>query len=196
MPEVWIALAGAFDVPQLRLTTRDIDDYDELMSRRLEAVAQHGITMSGIADVVGKLEPLDGAKAFMAHLRREAQVIILSDTFLQFWDAMAPQLDYPTVFCNTLVVENDRIVGYRMRIDDGKRRSVEAFRDLGFRTTAAGDSFNDISMLRAADRGILYRPSPQVISANADLVVAQTYDELLDQILSAPHAPHPAYPPH
>lgn len=188
MPEVWIALATAFDVPELRLTTRDIDDYDELMTRRLRAVAEHGITMSAITEVIGALEPLDGARTFMARLRRDAQVIILSDTFLQFWEPMAPHLDYPTIFCNTLVVENDRVVDYRMRIDDGKRRSVEAFRDLGFRTTAAGDSFNDISMLRAADRGILFRPSPQVISAHGDLAVTDTYEALLDRILAPPAA--------
>jgi phosphoserine/homoserine phosphotransferase len=144
--------------------------------------------MSAITGVIGGLEPLDGARTFMARLRREAQVIILSDTFLQFWEPMAPNLDHPTIFCNTLVVEDDLVVDYRMRIDDGKRRSVEAFRDLGFRTTAAGDSFNDISMLRAADRGILFRPSPQVISAHGDLAVTDTYEALLDRILAPPAA--------
>lgn len=179
MPEVWIALAEHFEVPALRLTTRDISDYDELMQHRLEELRKHRIFISDIRRVIEGLRPLDGAAAFLRQLRRETQAIILSDTFLQFWEPMAGQLDYPTIFCNSLVVEDDRIVDYRMRVDDGKRRSIESLRSLGFHTTAVGDSFNDISMLRAADRGILFRPSETVVNAHGDLPVVMEYDELL-----------------
>lgn len=179
MPEVWIALAEQFGIPALRLTTRDISDYDELMQHRLGELRKHRIGLSDIRRVIEGLRPLEGAADFLRQLRRETQVLILSDTFLQFWEGMAGQLDYPTIFCNSLIVEDDRVVSYRMRIDDGKRRSVESLRSLGFRTTAVGDSFNDISMLRAADRGILFRPSGTVVEAHGDLPVVMEYDELL-----------------
>ena len=182
MPEVWIALAGAFSVPTLRLTTRDIADYDELMRRRLAELESHHIDLTSITSVISQLEPLAGAAEFLRSLRAHGQAIILSDTFWEFWQPVAPKLDHPTIFCNTLVVEENKIVDYRMRVSDGKRRSVEAFRALGFRTTAIGDSFNDLSMLRAADRGILFRPSVQVVRRNADLPRVETYEQLQNAV--------------
>jgi phosphoserine/homoserine phosphotransferase len=184
MPEVWIALAEAFAVPALRLTTRDIADYDELMSRRLAELESHNIDYTAVTSVISELEPLAGAVEFLRSLRAHGQAIILSDTFWEFWRPMAPKLDHPTIFCNTLVVENNKIIDYRMRVSDGKRRSVEAFRALGFRTTAIGDSFNDLSMIRAADRGILFRPSAQVVTQNADLPRVETYEQLQNSVQS------------
>jgi phosphoserine/homoserine phosphotransferase len=185
MPEVWITIAEAYAIPDLRLTTRDIADYDELMQHRLSTLRKHDLKMSTIADRIAEMRPLPGAGAFLKELRRETQVIILSDTFTQFWQPMAPHLDYPTVFCNTLRVVDDRIVDYYLRVDDGKRRSVEAFHGLGFRTVAVGDSFNDITMLRAADTGVLFSPSEQVRRTHGDLPVASNYAELHRVIRSA-----------
>jgi len=185
MPEVWITIAEAFGISELRLTTRDIADYDELMQHRLDTLRRYDILLSAIEQLIAELHPLPGAQEFLSELRLETQVIVLSDTFTDFWHPMAPQLEYPTMFCNSLQVEEDRIIGYRLRVRDGKRRSVEAFRDLGFQTVAVGDSFNDISMLRAADAGVLFSPSEQVIRANRDLPRADAYDELLRFIRQA-----------
>jgi len=182
MPEVWISLAEQFGVPALRLTTRDISDYDELMQHRLGELRKHRIGLSDIRRMIAGLRPLEGGADFLRQLRRETQVIILSDTFLQFWEGMAGQLDYPTIFCNSLIIRDDHIVDYRMRVDDGKRKSVESLRSLGFHTTAVGDSFNDISMLRAADRGILFRPSSTVVDAHGDLPVVMGYGDLFTAV--------------
>ncbi len=160
VPEIWIAVADRTGIDALRRTTRDEPDYDVLMKYRLDVLAEHGLTMSLISDVIAGLEPLPGARAFLDELRSLTQVIILSDTFEQFAAPLMVHLGMPTVFCHRLVVEADRITDYRLRQHDQKRHSVEAFHALNYRVIAAGDSYNDTSMLGAADHGFLFR-SPQ-----------------------------------
>ncbi len=178
-PEVWITVAEKTKVPELRLTTRDEPNYDVLMKRRLKILAEHKLTLQDIQDVIGTMAPLDGAKDFLAWLRARCQVIILSDTFAQFAAPLMRQLDYPTIFCNTLEVESDgRIVNYHLRLPDQKRASVLALKDLNFRVVAAGDSYNDTSMLTAADAGIFFRPPANITKEFPQFPVTQTYAEL------------------
>ena len=150
-PEIWIAVAEATGVPELRRTTRDEPDYDKLMRYRIGILDRHGITLSRIQEAIGGLAPLDGARDFLETLRSQVQVIVLSDTFEQFAQPLVLQLGWPTIFCHRLTVERDRITGYRLRQPDQKRRSVEALQALEYRVIAAGDSFNDTSMLVQAD---------------------------------------------
>jgi len=162
LPEIWIAIAERTGIDELRRTTRDEPDYDRLMQGRLELLERHGLTMSVITDVIAELAPLAGAADFLAELRARSQVILLSDTFAQFARPLMAQLGWPTIFCHDVEVVDDRIVGYRLRLQDQKRRSVEAFQSLGFAVVAGGDSYNDISMLLAADTGLLFRAPPNV----------------------------------
>jgi len=179
VPEIWIAVAERTGIDALRRTTRDEPDYDVLMRGRLDILAEHGLTMSTIHKVIGGLEPLEGAARFLDRLRARHQVIILSDTFEQFADPLMAQLGRPTVMCHRLVVEDDRIVDYRLRQVDQKRRAVEAFHSIGFSVIAAGDSYNDLSMLRAADHGALFRSPERVRQENPDLPALDDYDDLL-----------------
>jgi len=179
VPEVWIAVAERTGIDALRRTTRDEPDYDVLMSGRLALLAEHGLTMTLVAEVLAGIEPLPGAKAFLDDLRSRAQVVILSDTFEQFAAALMPHLGMPTVLCHRLVVEDDRIVGYRLRQQDQKRHAVEAFQSLRYRVLAAGDSYNDTSMLSAADRGFLFRAPPNVRDEFPAFPAVDTYEELL-----------------
>jgi len=179
VPEIWIAVAERTGIDALRRTTRDEPDYDVLMRGRLDILAEHGLTMSTIHEVIGGLEPLEGAARFLDRLRARHQVIILSDTFEQFADPLMAQLGRPTVMCHRLVVEDDRIVDYRLRQVDQKRRAVEAFHSIGFSVIAAGDSYNDLSMLRAADHGALFRSPERVRQENPDLPALDDYDDLL-----------------
>jgi phosphoserine / homoserine phosphotransferase len=158
VPEVWIAFAEATKLPELRRTTRDEPDYDKLMRGRLQILAEHGLTLSAIQEVIGTLEPLPGALEFLDQLRAKEQVLILSDTFYQFALPLMKKLRYPTLFCHELVVDgSDRITNYRLRLADSKKQAILRLRELGFATHAAGDSYNDTSMLGAADRGVLFR---------------------------------------
>ena len=158
IPEVWIAFAEKTGIDALRRTTRDEPDYDKLMQGRLEILDQQGFKLSDIQDVIATMEPLPGAKAFLDELRDRAQLIILSDTFYQFAAPFMRQLGQPTLFCHQLLTDgSDRVIGYQLRIPDGKRRAVESLRSIGFRVHAAGDSYNDTTMLKEADRGILFR---------------------------------------
>lgn len=183
VPEIWIAVADRTGVDALRRTTRDEPDYDALMRYRLDVLAEHGLTMSLIADVISGLEPLDGARAFLDDLRRRTQVIVLSDTFEQFAAPLMPHLGMPTVFCHRLVIDGDRIVDYRLRQQDQKRRAVEALLGLNYRVIAAGDSYNDMSMLAAADRGFLFK-SPQNVRAEfPQFTAVDEFDDLLSLIV-------------
>lgn len=182
VPEVWIAVADSTGVEALTRTTRDEPDYDVLMKYRLAVLAEHGLTMSLISDVIGGLEPLPGAREFLDGLRSRTQVVILSDTFEQFAAPLMAQLGMPTVLCHRLVVDDDRIVDYRLRQPDQKRRAVEAFRSLEYRVIAAGDSYNDTTMLAAADAGFLFHAPPNVIDEFPQFPALDSYDELLDQI--------------
>jgi phosphoserine/homoserine phosphotransferase len=185
IPEVWIAVAERTGVDGLTRTTRDEPDYDVLMRYRLDLLAEHGLTMSVIEDVIAHLSPLEGAKEFLDELRSSTQVIILSDTFEQFARPFMRQLDWPTVFCHRLLVDGDRIVDYRLRQPDQKRRSVEAFQALNYRVVAAGDTYNDTTMLNAADAGFLFRAPPNVIAEFPRFRAFDEYDELLAAIRGA-----------
>ena len=186
VPEIWINVAERTGIPELRRTTRDEPDYDKLMRARLEILDRHGLTLRDIEQVIDAMGPLPGAREFIAWLRARAQVIILSDTFYQFAAPLMRQLDHPCLFCHTLEVDAaQRITGYRLRIDDGKRRAVEALRGLNFRVVATGDSYNDTTMLGAAHAGILYRPPQNVIDEFPQFPVATTYDELRAEFVRA-----------
>jgi phosphoserine/homoserine phosphotransferase len=181
VPEIWIAVAERTGIAALRRTTRDEPDYDRLMRARLAILDEHRLGLGDIQAVIATLEPLDGALAFLEWLRSRTQVILLSDTFEQFATPLLRKLGWPTLFCNRLEVAPDgRITGYRLRIPDGKRRAVEALRALAFRVVAAGDSYNDTTMLAAADAGILFRPPANVIADFPEFPVATTYAELRD----------------
>jgi phosphoserine/homoserine phosphotransferase len=184
VPEIWIAVAERTGVEGLRRTTRDEPDYDVLMRYRLDLLAEHGLTMSLIQDVIGGLTPMDGAVAFLDQLRSETQVVLLSDTFEQFAKPLMRQLGWPTVLCHRLVVEDDRIVGYRLRQPNQKQRAVEAFHALNYRVIAAGDSYNDTTMLGAADAGYLFHAPPNVIAEFPNFPALDTYDDLLAAIRS------------
>ncbi|MEW6269878.1 MAG: bifunctional phosphoserine phosphatase/homoserine phosphotransferase ThrH [Thermodesulfobacteriota bacterium] len=179
VPEIWINVADQTGIAALRRTTRDEPDYDKLMRARLEILAQQGLTLRDIQAVIAAMGPLPGAREFLSWLKSRAQVIILSDTFYQFASPLMRQLDWPCLFCNSLEVdEASRITGYRLRIEDGKRRAVLALRELNFRVVAAGDSYNDTTMLGAAHGGILFRPPQNVIDQFPQYPVTTTYDEL------------------
>ncbi|MAT05013.1 MAG: bifunctional phosphoserine phosphatase/homoserine phosphotransferase ThrH [Acidimicrobiaceae bacterium] len=182
VPEVWIAVAERTGIDALTRTTRDEPDYDVLMRYRLDILAEHGLTMPVVRDVIAGLEPLPGAKEFLDELRQRTQVILLSDTFEQFAAPLMRQLDMPTVFCHRLVIEGDRIAGYRLRQPDQKRRSVEAFHSLEYKVIAAGDSYNDTSMLAAADAGFLFHAPDNVIAEFPHFPAVDEYDDLLDLI--------------
>ena len=179
VPEIWINVAKKTGISELRLTTRDIADYDLLMKRRLGILDQHGLKLRDIQTVIATLEPLEGAAEFLAWLRERCQVIILSDTFYEFALPLMQRLAYPTLFCNRLEVDHGgRIVNYHLRQPDQKRQSVIALKSLRFLVVAAGDSYNDTSMLAEADAGIFFRPPDKVVKEFPQFPVTQTYDEL------------------
>ncbi len=184
VPEIWIAVAERTGIDALRRTTRDEPDYDVLMRYRLDVLAEHGLTMPLIADVISGLEPLPGARAFLDELRSRTQVIVLSDTFEQFAAPLRPHLGMPTVFCHRLVIDGDHIVDYRLRQDDQKRHAVEALHGLNYRVVAAGDSYNDTSMLGAADRGFLFKSPPNVQAEFPQFTAVDEFDDLLPLIVA------------
>jgi len=189
VPEIWINVAERQGIEALRLTTRDVPDYNKLMRHRLDVLDQHGLTIKDIQTVIGSLVPLDGAGEFLARLRESYQVIILSDTFYQFATPLMRQLGWPTLFCNQLVVdESDRIIDYRLRQPDQKRQSVKALHALNFKVIAAGDSYNDTSMLQEADRGIFFRPPENIIKEFPQFPVTREYGELRAAIEEAVRA--------
>jgi phosphoserine/homoserine phosphotransferase len=184
-PEIWIAVSERTGIEGLRRTTRDEPDYDVLMRGRLELIAEHGLTMSSVQEVIAGLTPLDGARQFLDELRSRTQVILLSDTFEQFASPLMAQLGWPTIFCHRLVVEGDRITGYQLRQPDQKRLAVHALQALNYRVVAAGDSYNDTSMLGAADAGFLFRAPAKVVTEFPQFPAVDTYDELLARIAGA-----------
>jgi phosphoserine/homoserine phosphotransferase len=182
VPEIWVAVADRTGIDALRRTTRDEPDYDVLMRYRLDVLDEHGLTMSLVQDVIAGLEPLPGAKAFLDELRERTQVVILSDTFEQFAAPLMRQLGMPTLFCHRLVLEDDRIVDYRLRQPDQKQCSVKALQSLQYKVIAAGDSYNDTTMLDAADAGFLFRAPENVIAEFPQFRAMTGYDELLDAL--------------
>ena len=178
IPEIWIAVAEKTSIKKLRLTTRDIPDYDELMRGRVKILDEHNLKLADIQEVIGTLSPLEGAKEFLGWLKSEFQVIILSDTFYQFAGPLMEKLEHPTLFCNELIVNNDGcITNYRLRQPDGKTKAVTALKGLNFQVIAAGDSYNDTGMLKVADAGILFRPPDNVVEEFPQFPVTRTYGE-------------------
>ncbi len=179
VPEIWIGVAQRTGIEELRLTTRDISDYDVLMKRRIEILDDKGLRIGDIHEVINSLNPLPGARSFLDRLRSSVQVAILSDTFYQFAEPLMRKLNWPSLYCNDLEIDaQGRITGYRLRQPDQKRQAVQAFKSLKFRVLAAGDSYNDLSMLSEADSGILFCPPEQLVSEYPQFPVTQTHDEL------------------
>ena len=179
VPEVWIGVAERTGISELRATTRDVPDYDVLMRQRLSIIENHGLTLSDVREVIGTMEPMDGAIRFLDWLRTRFQIIILSDTFYEFSSPLMRKLGWPTLFCNHLEIDGeDRIIGYRLRQVDQKRQAIQALRMLNFRTIAAGDSYNDIAMLSEADAGIFFRPPGDIAQAFPQYPVTENYEEL------------------
>ncbi len=182
VPEIWIAVAEHTGIDGLRRTTRDEPDYDALMRYRLDLLGEHGLTMSLIEDVIAGLRPLDGARAFLDGLRSRTQVVLLSDTFEQFARPLMRQLGWPTVLCHRLVVADDHIIDYRLRQPNQKQHAVEALQALNYEVIAAGDSYNDTTMLGAADHGYLFRAPANVIAEFPQFAAFDAYDDLLAAI--------------
>jgi len=179
VPEIWIAFAEQTGIEKLRLTTRDIPDYDELMRGRLKILDEHNLKLADIQEVIKKIKPLEGAYDFLGWLKSEFQVIILSDTFYQFAGPLMAQLDYPTLFCHELVVDEEgRIANYRLRQADGKTKAVAALQSLNFQAVAAGDSYNDTGMLKQADAGIFFRPPESITKEFPQFPVTHKYEEM------------------
>lgn len=179
-PEIWIAFSEASGIPELRRTTRDEPDYDKLMRWRLGILKEHGLGLKEIQDTIATIDPLPGAKEFMDELRSITQAVILSDTFSQFAQPLMKKLGWPTLLCNELVVAPDgEITGFRLRCENTKLSTVRAFQSVGFETIAAGDSFNDLGMIRASKAGILFRSTEAIKAANPDLPAVEEFDDLL-----------------
>ncbi|HHY84288.1 MAG TPA: bifunctional phosphoserine phosphatase/homoserine phosphotransferase ThrH [Verrucomicrobia bacterium] len=181
-PEIWIAVAEKTGIHELRRTTRDEPDYDKLMRYRLDILDRHGIKLSDIQNVIGTLRPLPGAKEFLDELRSMVQTIVLSDTFEQFAQPLLRQLGWPTLFCHRLVVENDRIVNYQLRMPDQKRKSVAALKSLNYYVISAGDSYNDTAMLAEADVGFLIHAPDNVKREFPQFKPVESHAELLNAI--------------
>jgi len=181
-PEIWIAVAEKTNIPLLRRTTRDEPDYDKLMRGRLAILDKHGIKLSDIQNVIGELKPLPGAKEFLDELRSFVQVIILSDTFEQFAAPLMKQLNWPTLLCHRLIVENDHITDYQLRQPDQKRKAVAALRSLNYQVISAGDSYNDTGMLCEADEGYLIHAPENVKRDFPQLKVVESLPDLLNAI--------------
>jgi phosphoserine/homoserine phosphotransferase len=186
IPEIWINFAEKTGIQALERTTRDEPDYDVLMKFRLGVLAEHGLGLPDIQEVIGTLSPLEGAADFLDWLRERFQVVILSDTFYEFADPLMAQLGRPTLFCHRLESDaSGRVVNYHLRQPDQKRQAVKAFHGLNFQVIAAGDSYNDTTMLSEADAGILFRPPDNVIAEFPQFPVTRTYDELGAAFLEA-----------
>ena len=185
VPEIWISFSKATGIKELSLTTRDISDYDELMQRRIRILKSRDLKLGDIQKVIAGMEVLSGAKRFLNTLRKEYQVIILSDTFTQFAKPLMEKLSWPTLFCNTLEINGDgEIINYHLRQENGKREAVKALKKLNMKIVAAGDSYNDVAMLKEADYGILFRAPDSIKREFPDLPAAETYQTLLKKIRS------------
>ncbi len=186
VPEIWIAFAEASGIPELKKTTRDEPDYDKLMKWRIGVLKEHGLGLKEIQETIAKIDPLPGAKEFLDELRKDAQVIILSDTFTQFAMPLMAKLNYPTLFCNELIVADDgEITGFKMRCDKSKLTTVKALQSCGFNTIAAGDSYNDLGMIRESRAGFLFRSTDKIKADNPDLEAFEEFDDFLKAIKNA-----------
>ena len=186
VPEIWIAFAEESGIPELKRTTRDEPDYDKLMHWRLGILKEHGLGLKEIQETISKIEPLEGAKAFLDKLRELTQVIIISDTFTQFAGPLMKKLGYPTIFCNSLEVAPDgEITGFKMRCKNSKLTTVKALQSIGYDTIASGDSHNDLAMIQASKAGFLFRSTEQIKKDHPEITAFETYDELFEAIKKA-----------
>ena len=186
VPEIWINVAVKTGIDDLKITTREMPDYDRLMRQRLDILDRQALKIGDIQEVIAKMGPLEGATDFLAWLRERYQVIILSDTFYQFVQPLMRQLGFPTLFCNQLEIDGSgRIVNYRMRMQDPKKHAVAAFKSLNFFTMAAGDSYNDTAMLGEADAGFFFRPPDHLPKEFPRFPVTQNYSELQERLVQA-----------
>lgn len=186
VPEIWIAFAEESGIPELKRTTRDEPDYDKLMHWRLGILKEHGLGLKEIQETISKIEPLEGAKAFLDKLRELTQVIIISDTFTQFAGPLMKKLGYPTIFCNSLeVAPNGEITGFKMRCENSKLTTVKALQSIGYDTIASGDSHNDLAMIQASKAGFLFRSTEQIKKDYPELPAFESYDDLLHAIQQA-----------
>lgn len=186
VPEIWINVAAKTGIEDLKITTREMPDYDKLMTQRLDILDRQALKIDDIQDVIAKMGPLEGATDFLTWLRERYQVIILSDTFYQFVQPLMRQLGFPTLFCNQLEIDGSgRIVNYRMRMQDPKKHAVAALKALNFFTMAAGDSYNDTAMLGEADAGFFFRPPDNLPKEFPRFPVTQTYSELQERLVRA-----------
>lgn len=185
VPEIWIAFAEASGIPELTRTTRDEPDYDKLMNWRIGILKEHGLGLKEIQDTIAGIDPIPGAKKFLDELRSMTQVIIISDTFTQFAGPLMKKLGYPTIFCNTLEVAPDgEITGFQMRIENSKLTTVRALQSIGYETIAAGDSHNDLGMIKAGKAGFLFKSTEQIKQDNPQIPAYETYEELMAAIKS------------
>ena len=186
VPEIWIAFADASGIDGLHRTTRDEPDYNRLMQYRIDLLRENGLGLTDIQKVIETIDPLPGAKEFLDELRSITQVIIISDTFEQFAGPLMKKLGWPTIFCNTLVVDDDgMLTGHKMRVTNSKLSTVRALHSIGFDTIAAGDSYNDLGMIRASKAGFLFRSTDLIKEENPDLDAFEEYDELLEALKAA-----------
>lgn len=183
VPEIWIAFADATGIPELKRTTRDEPDYDKLMNFRLNILKEHNLGLKEIQDVIETIDPMPGAKEFLDELRSLCQVIIISDTFTQFAKPLMKKLGWPTLFCNELeVAESGEVTGFKMRCDQSKLTTVRALQSAGLETIAAGDSFNDLGMIKASKAGFLFKSTDSIKVDNPDVPAFESYDELMAAI--------------
>ncbi len=183
VPEIWIAFAEEAGIPELRRTTRDEPDYAKLMNFRMDILRSHHLTLADIQSTIGHISPLEGAGDFLERVRSLTQVVILSDTFREFASPLMRMLGWPTILCNSLEVDSSNMLsGIRMRIADGKRKAIEAFRSLNYRTFAAGDSYNDLSMIMTADSGALFRAPENILDEYPSLPLCTDYDDFYSVI--------------
>ena len=186
VPEIWIAFSEATGIPELRRTTRDEPDYDKLMRFRMDILRERGLGLTDIQNVIATIDPLPGAKEFLDELRSKTQVIIISDTFEEFAKPLMEKLGWPTIFCNSLEVDEEGMIcGVRMRCEESKLTTVRALQSMGFDTIATGDSHNDIAMVRASKAGFLFRSTDQIKADNPDLPAYEEFDDLLDAFKAA-----------
>ena len=178
-PEIWIRVARKTGIEELKLTTRDISDYDVLMKKRLGILAEKGLKLKDITDVIETMDPLEGALDFLNWARERTQIIVVSDTYVEFARPLLRKLGWPTLFCNTLIIAPDgSIAGYNLRQQDGKRKTVQSLKRLNYHILAVGDSYNDITMIKEADAGVLFKPPENVRSEYPELPATYNYDEL------------------
>lgn len=183
VPEIWIAFAEATGIPELKRTTRDEPDYDKLMKFRLDILKEHNLGLKEIQDVIATIDPMPGAKELLDELRSFCQVIIISDTFTQFAQPLMKKLGWPTLFCNELeVAETGEVTGFKMRCDQSKLTTVRALQNAGLETVAAGDSFNDLGMIRASKAGFLFKSTDSIKADNPEIPAFETYEELMTAI--------------